>query len=71
MSFMIMQLQLPYYSLGVIILFCKFWYENDTLVQARYCHLLGVWCVFIVDILISLYFFLIVLDKIYVDICLC
>ena len=44
-----MQLSLTYYSLGVTISFCKFWFENDTLVQVRYCHLLGIWCVFIVD----------------------
>ena len=67
MSFIIMQLSLTYYSLGVTISFCKFWFENDTLIQVRYCHLLGIWCVFIVDMLISS-FFLILHDKIYVDI---
>ena len=48
-----MQLSLTYYSLGVTISFCKFWFENDTLIQVRYCHLLGIWCVFIVDMLFS------------------
>ena len=41
-----MQLSLTYYSLGVTISICKFWFENDTLTQVRYCHLLGIWCVF-------------------------
>ena len=27
---LIMQLSLTYYSLGVTISFCKFWFENDT-----------------------------------------
>ena len=62
-----MQLSLTYYSLGVPISFCKFWFENDTLIQVRYCQLLGIWCVFIVDMLISS-FFLILHDKIYVDV---
>ena len=62
-----MQLSLTYYSLGVTVSFWKFWFENDTLIQVRYCHLLGIWCVFIVDMLISS-FFLILHDKIYVDI---
>ena len=62
-----MQLSLTYYSLGVTISFCKFWFENDTLIQVRYCHLLGIWYVFIVDIL-TLPLFLILHDKIYVDI---
>ena len=35
MSFTIMQLSLTYYSLGVTISFCKFWFENDTLITAR------------------------------------
>ena len=65
-----MQLSLTYYCLGVTISFCKFWFENDTLVQVRYCHLLGIWRVSIVDILICSFFFLILHDKIYVDICL-
>ena len=52
-----MQLSLTYYSLGVTISFCKFWFENGILIQVKYSHLLGIWCVFIVD-------------KIYVDICL-
>ena len=30
-----MQLSLTYYSLGVTISFCKFWFENDTLIQVR------------------------------------
>ena len=51
-----MQLSLTYYSLGVTILFCKFWFENDTLIQVRCCHLLGIWCVFIVDMLFSSFF---------------
>ena len=57
MSFVTMQLSLIYCSLGVTILFWKFWFENDTLTQVRYCHLLGVWCVFIVDMLISSFLF--------------
>ena len=65
-----MQLPLTYYSLSVTISFCKFWFENDTLIQVRCCHLLGIWCVFIVDMLISSFFFFLILhDKIYVDIC--
>ena len=68
MSFIIVQLSLTYYGLGVTISFCKFWFENDTLIQVRYCHLLGIWCVFTVDLLISP--FLILHDRIYVDICL-
>ena len=59
-----MQLSLTYYNLGVTVSFCKFWFENGTLKQVRYCHLLGIWCVFIFDMLI----FLILHDKIYVDI---
>ena len=62
-----MQHSLTYYGLGVTISFCKFWFENDTLMQVRYCHLLGIWCVLTVDLLISP--FLILHDKIYVDIC--
>ena len=63
-----MQLSLTYYSLGVTISFCKFWFENDTLIQVRYCHLLGIWYVFIVDMLFSFFFFDSAHDKIYVDI---
>ena len=63
-----MQLSLTYYSLGVTISFCKFWFENDTLIQVRYCHLLGIWYVFIVDMLFSSFFFDSAHDKIYVDI---
>ena len=44
--------------------------ENDTLIQIRYCHLLGIWYVFIVDMLFSFSFFYSAHDKIYVDICL-
>ena len=29
MSFIIVQLSLTYYGLGVTISFCKFWFEND------------------------------------------
>ena len=61
-----MQLSLTYESLGVTISFCKFWFENDTLIQVRY--LLGIWFVFIVDMLISSFF--LILYKTYVDICL-
>ena len=43
------ELSLTYYSLGVTISFYKFWFENDTLIEVRYCHLLGVWYVFIFD----------------------
>ena len=46
-----MQLSLTYYNLAITISLCKFWFENDTLMQVRYCHLLGIWCVFIVDML--------------------
>ena len=53
--------------MSVTISFCKFWFENGTLIQVRCCHLLGIWCVFIVDKLISSFFF-ILHDKIYVDI---
>ena len=58
MSFIIMQLALSYYSLGVTISFCKFCFENDTLIQVRYCHLIGIWYVdmFIVDMLLSSFF---------------
>ena len=61
---LIMQLSLTYYSLGGTISFCKFWFENDTLIQVRYCHLLGIWYVFVVDMLFTSFF----LDSIYVDI---
>ena len=56
MSFIIVQLSLTYYGLGVTISFCKFWFENDILIQVRYYHLLGSWCVFTVDLLISTFF---------------
>ena len=66
MSFIIMQLSLTYYSLGVTISFFKFYFENDTLIRVRYCHLLGVRCVFIADVLFSSFFDS--AHKIYVDI---
>ena len=50
-----MQLSLIYYSVGVTISFCKFWVENEV----RYCHLLCIWYVFIVDTLF--YFFFLIL----------
>ena len=56
MNFIVTQLSLAYYSLGVTISFCKFWFENDTLTQVRYCHLLGIWHIFIVDMLFSFFF---------------
>ena len=62
-----MHLSLTYYSLGATILFCKFWFENDILIQVRYCHLLDIWCVFIADTLLSS-FFDSVHDKIYADV---
>ena len=68
MNFIVTQLSLAYYSLGVTISFCKFWFENYTLILARSCHFLDIWCVFIADMLISSFFFLILHDKIYVDI---
>ena len=48
-----MQLSLKYYSLGVTMSFYKFWFENDTSIKVRYCHLSGIWYVFIVDMLFS------------------
>ena len=51
-----MQLSLTDYSLGVTISFRKFWFENDTLIQVRCCHLFGIWYVFIVDMLFSSFF---------------
>ena len=63
-----MQLSLTYHSLGVTISFCKFWFENDTLIQVRYCHLLDIWHVFIVDMLLFPYFLDSAHDKIYADI---
>ena len=56
MSFVIMQLSLRYYSLGVTMSFGKFWFESDTLIQIRYCHLVGIKCDFIVAMLISSFF---------------
>ena len=61
-----MQLSLTYYSLGVTISFYKFWLENDTLIQVRYCHLLSICYLFIVDMLFSSFFDS--AHKIYVDI---
>ena len=63
-----MELSLTYYSLGVTVAFCKFWFENDTLIQVKYCHLLGIWYAFIVNMLFSSFFFDSAHDKIYVDI---
>ena len=63
-----MQLSLTYYSLDVNITFCKFWFENDTLKQVRYCHLLGIWYIFVVDMLFSSAVFYSRHNKIYVDI---
>ena len=70
MSFVIMYNYptVNYYSLGVTISFCKFWFENDALVQVRYCHLLGICFIFIVNMLFSSFFFDSAHDKIYVDI---
>ena len=56
MSFIIMQLSLTYYSLGITTSLCKFLFENRTLIQVRYCHLLGIWHTFIVDMLIYFFF---------------
>ena len=42
--------------LGFTIAFCKFWFENDTLIQVRYRHLLGIWYVVIVYMLFSSFF---------------
>ena len=60
-----MQLLLIYYILGVPILFCKFYFENYNLIQVRYYLLLGVCWVFVVDMLMSFFFF-ILHEKIYV-----
>ena len=62
-----MQLSLTYYRLGVTISFCKFWFENDTLIQVRCCHLLGIWYVFVVDMLFSSFFLILCMIR-YVDI---
>ena len=51
-----MQLSLTYYSLGVTVSFCKFWFENDTLIQVKYWNLWGIWCVVIVDMLFPSFF---------------
>ena len=61
-----MQLSLTYYSLAITISFCKFWFENDTLIHVRYCHLLSIWCVF--NVIFFLFFFDFSHDKIDVDI---
>ena len=52
-----MQLSLTYYSQGVTISLCKFWFENDTSIQVGYCHLLGIWFAFIADDVISFFFY--------------
>ena len=52
---------------GCHYIILQVWFENDTLTQVRYSHLLSIWYVFIVDMLFSSFFF----DsahKIYVDI---
>ena len=60
---------MTYYSLGFTISFCKFLFENDTLIQVIYCHLLGIWYVFIVDMFFSsVFFFDSANDKIHLDI---
>ena len=38
---------------SVTISFCKFWFENDTLIQVSNCHLLGIWYIFVADKLFS------------------
>ena len=53
MSLIIMQPSLTCYIMSITVSFCKFWFENDTQIQVRHCHLLGIWCVFINDMLIS------------------
>ena len=58
---------MTYYGLGITKSSGKFWFENDTLTQVSYCHLLGIWYVFIVDMLFS-FFFDSAHDKIDVDI---
>ena len=63
-----MQQSLTYYSLGATISSCKFWFENDTLIQVIYCDLLDIWYVFTIDMLFSSSFFDSTHDKIYVDI---
>ena len=70
-----MQLSLIYYRLGVTMSFCKFWFGNFTLIQVRYFHLLGIWDVFVADMLFSSFFVFFFFfffdsehDKIYVDI---
>ena len=51
-----MQLSLTNYGLSVAISFCKFWFENDNLIQVRYCQLLEIWYVVVVDMLFSSFF---------------
>ena len=41
---------------GCHYIICKFWFENDTLIQVRYCHLLDICYVFIGDMLFSSFF---------------
>ena len=43
-------------QLDVTISFCKFWFENDSLIEVRYYHFLGILYVFIVDMLFSSFF---------------
>ena len=73
MSFIIM------YSYATVIdilqsechyIICKFWFENGTLIQVGYFHLLDNWCVFIVEMLFSSFFFFFdsAHDKIDIDI---
>ena len=50
---------------GCHYIICKFWFENDTLIQVRYCHLLGIWYVFIVAMLFCSFFDSVY--KVYVD----
>ena len=52
-----MQMSLAPYNLCDTISFYKFWFHNDTLIPVRCCHLLGIWYVFIVDMLFSFFFF--------------
>ena len=56
MSFIIMYNYATLIQSGCRYMICKFWFENDTLIQGRYCHLLGIWYVFIVVMLFSFFF---------------
>ena len=44
---------------------CHYIILQITLIQVRYCHLLGIWYVFIVDMLFSSFFFDSAHDKIF------